>query len=291
MLVGIPHGDGVNAFTIDVEGFVESNLESFPIPAGFQSRGERDDEIRENMSVVLDLLARTGTRATFFFLGRIAVDDPATVRAAADAGHEIACHGLEHRRIFNLRPAEFASQVAEARRRLEDVSGTPVLGFRAPDFSITAASLWALDVLKEAGFHYDSSIYPIGVHDVYGMRDASPDIHRLRNGLVEFPLATFQVPGRRFPFCGGGYFRLCPVDLTLALLRTANARGRPCMFYIHPYEIGPRIPRVPGLSPLRRFRHYYNTGGGAGRVERVLRAARFGPSIDVLRLNGLLGGT
>jgi len=278
----------MNALTVDVEGFAESNEESFPIPSALLDSRSRDLEVARNMRVVLDLLASTGTRATFFFLGRIAKDDPGIVRETAAAGHEIGCHSEEHRRIYNLAPAVFERQVRSARHRLEDVSGQPVLGFRAPDFSITKASAWALDALRSAGFTYDSSIYPTGLHDVYGIADSPRGIHRTASGLVEFPLSTVSLLGRAVPFGGGGYFRLYPVALTELLIRRENAAGRPCMFYIHPYEVGPDIPQVPGLSPLRRFRHYYHCSAGARRLGRILRRVHFCPAAQALSEGGYL---
>ncbi len=278
----------MNALTVDVEGFAESNEESFTIPPALLDSSSRDREVARNMRVVLDLLASTGTHATFFFLGRIARDDPGIVRETAAAGHEIGCHGEEHRRIYNLAPAAFEQAVREARQRLEDVSGQPVLGFRAPDFSITKASVWALDALRSAGFAYDSSIYPTALHDVYGIADSPRGIHRTASGLIEFPLSTVSLLGRAIPFGGGGYFRLYPVMLTELLIRRENAAGRPCMFYIHPYEVGPERPMIPGLSPMRRFRHYYNCSAGSARLRRILRRVSFCPARQALSERGFL---
>jgi polysaccharide deacetylase family protein (PEP-CTERM system associated) len=273
-----------NCFSVDVEGFAESNAQSFAIPDAFRDRRREDGEVERNMEVILALLARHNVRGTFFFLGRLARDLPAVVRATAAAGHEIGCHSYEHLRVFGVPRAEFREKLGAAKRALEDVAGRPVLGFRAPDFSITAASLWALDVLKELGFAYDSSVHPTGLHDVYGVAGAPPGIHRLPNGLLEFPPATFSLLGRRIPFAGGGYFRLFPLWLTRALMRAANARGEPVMLYIHPYEIGPELPQIPGLTALRRFRHYYHCAGGERRMAALLAAARFAPVADVLGL-------
>jgi polysaccharide deacetylase family protein (PEP-CTERM system associated) len=170
---------------------------------------------------------------------------------------------------------------------LQDVAGQPVRGFRAPDFSITRQSLWALDVLRELGLGYDSSIYPIRGHDVYGIGDVVPWPHRLPNGLVEFPLSSVALGRRRLPFGGGGYFRLYPLALTHLLARLTNRAGRPFMFYIHPYEVGPEIPLIEGLTRLRRFRHYHNTSNGRARLADLLGSYRFAPVRDVLEENGL----
>jgi polysaccharide deacetylase family protein (PEP-CTERM system associated) len=279
-------GRVTNALSVDLEGFVESNQESFPIPAGYHDPVRESREIERNTEVTLDLFERRRVRATFFVVGRIARDLPGVVRSIAAAGHEVGCHNYEHRRVFGLTPAAFREGMRRALADLQDVSGQPVRGFRAPDFSITRRSLWALDVLRELGFAYDSSIYPIRGHDVYGIGDLDPWIHRLPNGLVEFPLSSVALGRRRLPFGGGGYFRLYPLPLTHLLVRLTNRAGRPFMLYIHPYEVGPEIPRIAGLPRLRRFRHYYNTRNGAARLGDLLGSYRFAPVRDVLEENG-----
>jgi len=280
----------INCLSIDVEGFVESNRQSFPIAAEHSDASRQDREIERNVAVVLDLLAEHGVRATFFVLGRIARDLPHLVRRIAAGGHEVGSHGQEHLRIVGLAPEVFRDMVARSRADLEQVSGTRVVGFRAPDFSITPASLWALDILRETGFAYDSSIYPFAGHDVYGIPGATPTIHRAPNGLVEFPLATTSLLGRRIPFGGGGYLRLYPLFVTQALIRRQNRRREPCMVYIHPYEVGPEIPVLRELSFYRRFRHYYHSRDGARRIRRVLRSHAFAPAIEILNQGRWLEG-
>ena len=283
-----PAAKKMNALTVDVEGFAESNVQSFAIPDKYLDPGARDSEIVANTRALLELFADLGVQATFFFLGRIARDIPAIVKETADAGHEIGCHNYEHLRVFGIEPDQFRQKIAEAKQRLEDVSGRRVYGFRAPDFSITEASLWALDVLRETGFVYDSSIYPFGLHDVYGIKESEPSIHALPNGLIEFPMSIMHCCGKRIPFGGGGYFRLYPLAVTRHLIRKTNKLGYPCMFYIHPYEAGPVIPKIPGLSAYRRFRHYHNCGNGAQRLRKLIRAIDFAPAIEVLRAEGTL---
>jgi polysaccharide deacetylase family protein (PEP-CTERM system associated) len=275
----------VNAFSVDVEGFIEGNQESWPaeVRSRYLDRPLENREIETNTHAVLQLLDDAETRATFFFLGRIARDLPALVRDVAKARHEVACHGDEHRRVFAMSPVEFRERVTAAKGVLEDVSGREVCGFRAPDFSVVRSSMWALDVLREAGFLYDSSVYPIGVHDVYGIPDAERFVHRMPNGLVEFPLPTIEVLGARLPFGGGGYFRLYPRMVTKALIARWNAMGQPCMFYVHPYEVGPVQPNVGGLPRLRRFRHYYRSRRGDSRVRDILQSFAFGSALEVLR--------
>lgn len=278
-----------NCLSIDVEGFVEANLESFYIDKKYVSRAEENVEIEQNINFLLDDLEGSGIRATFFFLGRIGRDIPSIVRRASQYGHEIACHGYEHLRIHKLSENRFRDDLVRAKSILEDVSGQQVFGFRAPDFSITEKSLWALDVLSKIGFIYDSSIYPVGFHDVYGIREANPFIYKLQNGLLEFPLSSFEVFGKRLPFGGGGYFRIYPLALTKHLMKRLNTeKGIPCMFYIHPYEVGPIIPYVAGISYYRRFRHYFNCRRGRERLKDVLSSFRFGPIIEVLRERGFV---
>jgi polysaccharide deacetylase family protein (PEP-CTERM system associated) len=273
----------VNCLSVDVESFSESNEESVPMAPEYLDRARQNYEIERNMDATLGLFADLETKATFFFLGRIARDLPAEVRKTADQGHEIGCHSLEHRRIFGQDKEAFRAALSRAKHYLEDAGGKQVYGFRAPDFSITRSSLWALDVLQEAGFVYDSSIYPFGWHDVYGIGEGPACIHRLRNGLIEWPLPTLEFGRKRLPFGGGGYFRLFPRPWTEFCISRVNAQGHPCMFYIHPYEVGDVMPRISGLSAYRRFRHYYHCAGGAQRLGRVLRRFRFDSAIAVLQ--------
>lgn len=273
----------INAISVDVEGFAESNAQSFPISDNFLDETTQNCEIKTNTHVLLELFAELNIKATFFFLGRIATDIPNLVKATAEAGHEIGCHNYLHFRIFGIEKDEFKERLTTAKKDLEDVSGQRVYGFRAPDFSITQESLWALDILKELGFVYDSSIYPFSMHDVYGIGNTYPFVHKLPNGLIEFPLSTIEFFAKRLPFGGGGYFRLYPVWLTSRFLSKLNKQGHPAMFYIHPYEVGPIIPQIPGLSVYRKFRHYYNCKNGAKRLKHILKVFKFAPAIEVLK--------
>ncbi len=175
-----------------------------------------------------------------------------------------------------------------AKKNLEDISGQPVYGFRAPDFSITKKSLWAIDILKELGFIYDSSIYPIGIHDVYGIKDAETFIYKFPNGLIEFPMSTIELFGKRIPFGGGGYFRLYPLMLTKAFISKLNKQGQPVMFYIHPYEAGPVIPKITPMSRFRSFRHYYHCKNGKDRLRKLLKIFKYDRALEVLKCHGIL---
>lgn len=285
-----PNDKIVNCFSIDVEGFVESNVQSIDIDGRYINQAVENREIEKNIQTLLEILDDMKTTATFFFLGRIARDIPHIVRETAQCGHEIACHGYYHERIFGMTREEFKRKLSSAKCLLEDVSGKRVYGFRAPDFSIVKSSLWALDVLEEAGFLYDSSIYPIGMHDVYGIQGQEPFIHRLSGDLIEFPLSTVNFFGKSLPFGGGGYFRLFPLFFTKGCISSINKLGHPSMFYIHPYEVGPEIPRISGLSFYRNFRHYYNCSNGTERVQRLLKGFEFGPAIEILKQHNMIGG-
>ena len=247
----------MNCLSIDVEGFIEASLQSFPVNNKYIDKGKETYEIEKNVSSLLELLGDLNIKATCFFLGRIAVDIPNIVIKVAESGHEIACHGYEHIRVFTMGKNQFRDGLCSAKDYLEQISGKKVYGFRAPDFSITKSSVWALDIIREAGFLYDSSIYPFGLHDVYGIESANPFIHKLPNGLIEFPLPTIKLFGKRLPFGGGGYFRIFPLLLTKFCVSRVNRLGHPCMFYIHPFEAGPVMPVIQELSWYRKLRHYY----------------------------------
>ncbi len=277
-----------NVFSVDVEGFVESNQESFNVPQQYINSLQENNEIETNTNAVLELLDELKIKGTFFFLGRMAKDIPNLLKTVAKENHEIGCHNYLHLRVFNLKKEVFEEKISEAKRRIEDVAGKAVYGFRAPDFSITEKSIWAIEVLKKVGFVYDSSIYPLGLHDVYGIKNARRDIHTFKNDLIEIPLSAIDVLGRRIPFGGGGYFRLYPIWVTKAFIKLSNKNGRPCVFYIHPYEVGPIVPKIKEMSFYRKFRHYYNVQNGAVRLRWILRSFEFVPAIELLKQERIL---
>ncbi len=273
----------VHCLSVDVEGFAESMVESFPVPDEYLDETMQAREIETNVRSTLDLFARLGITGTFFVLGRIARDLPEVVRQIATAGHEIGSHSFYHKRVFGQTAEEFEQDVVESKQILEKISGKAVSGFRAPDFSITSATPAALDILKAAGFEYDASFVPTDLHDVYGNPGAERSIHRLPNQLWEFPIATFRVLGRAVPFGGGGYLRLFPLCLTRTLLTRSERRAQSCMLYMHPYELGPEVPLIRNLSFLRRFRHYHNIATGGSRIEKLVRGRSFEPAISIIR--------
>jgi polysaccharide deacetylase family protein (PEP-CTERM system associated) len=280
-----------HCFSMDVEGFCESMVESFAVPDEMLFGPNERLEIERNVAETLEFLALHSIRGTFFVLGRVAEALPNVVRAMAQAGHEIASHSFQHRRLYNMSRSEVQEAVSRSRKVLEDVSGLPVHGFRAPDFSINRQTLYVLDLIQEAGYQYDSSLYPIRGHDVYGVPDMPRWIHRLSNGLLEYPLSTGEIAGRRIPALGGGYFRLYPLAATRWILRSYERAGHPAMFYIHPYELGSVCPQLPNLSRSRRFRHYVSRTKTKARFDRLFREFQFGRVADVLRSHGFLGAT
>ncbi len=228
-------------------------------------------------------LTNIGVTATFFVLGWVAERHPRLVRAIHDAGHEIGCHSYWHRLIYQQTPEEFRADLRRGRDVLEDILGIPVRAYRAPSFSVTRDSLWALDVLAEEGFSIDSSIYPTH-HDRYGIAGTPPGPHRIdrpAGTIWEFPPPIWKVLGYPLPIGGGGYFRLYPYGLTRHGLRAVNAAGRPFAFYLHPWELDPDQPRLnPGWS--RAFRHYVNLHRTESRLVRLLRDFAFGPLSEVI---------
>lgn len=246
-----------------------------------------------NTHRLLNLFDEKGIKATFFVLGWVARRSPTLIREIHRRGHEVASHGMSHKLVFNQTPQEFAAETRESKALLEDTIGERVLGYRASTYSITHRSLWALDILCESGFVYDSSIFPIR-HDVYGIPDASPVPSRIStpNGatIVEFPMSAAPMFGTRLPVSGGGYFRLLPYWLTRAGLRKLNLKlSRPFIFYLHPWEIDPDQPRIP-TTRLSRFRHYTNLEKCEKRLRRLIDEFQFAPVREVLRTQHLLGG-
>jgi polysaccharide deacetylase family protein (PEP-CTERM system associated) len=279
----------INAMSVDVEDY-------FHVAALAQSIDrsrwhEMEYRAEANTRRLLDLFEQSGIKSTFFVLGWVARRSPQLVREIHDRGHEVASHGMSHKLVYNQTPEEFAAETFESKALLEDIIGAPVLGYRASTYSITRRSLWALDILNEAGFVYDSSIFPIS-HDMYGIPDAAqvPSLIDTPKGarLVEFPMSTAPLFGTRLPVSGGGYFRLLPYWLTRAGLRKLNHDlRRPFIFYLHPWEIDPDQPRIR-TRLLSRLRHYTNLERCEGRLRRLIAEFRFSTVSDVLRQQDLL---
>lgn len=271
----------LNALTIDVEDYFHvSGLDRCV------SRRQWDDfpsRVSANTLRVIDRLADAGVRGTFFILGWVAERHPALVRAIHAAGHEIGCHSYFHHLVYEQTPKRFHSDLRQARLILEDILGERVTAYRAPNFSIVARSLWALDVLLEEGFLFDSSIYPTH-HDRYGLAGTPLHPHcieRAGGSLWEFPPPVWRVLNYPLPIGGGGYFRLYPYWLTRRGLRTINAAGRPFAVYLHPWEFDPDQPRLrPGF--MRAFRHNVGLMWTEERFVRLLNDFRFGTLTESL---------
>ncbi len=259
----------VNALSVDVEDYFQVQAFADVIPrARWESIPRRVDA---NMDRILAQFARHRTRATFFTLGWIAERHPALVRRIVAEGHELASHGFDHLLADRMAEAAFRADVGRTRKLLEDVGGTPVIGYRAPTFSINRRNPWAFAALQAEGYRYSSSVFPVR-HDLYGVPDAPRGPYRPEGTtLWELPMTTVRLLGRNLPCSGGGYFRLMPYALYRAGLRRVNAReGRPGIFYFHPWEIDPEQPVVAGADWRARFRHRVHLRRMSARIERLL---------------------
>jgi polysaccharide deacetylase family protein (PEP-CTERM system associated) len=271
----------LNALTIDVEDYFHVS--------GFDrcvSRRRWDDfpsRVSGSTLRVLDRLAEAGVRGTFFILGWVAERHPALVRAIHAAGHEIGCHSYSHHLVYEQTPGTFLADLRLARLILEDIIGERVTAYRAPSFSIVQRSLWALDILLEEGFLFDSSIYPTH-HDRYGLAGTPLHPHcieRAGGSIWEFPPPVWRLMNYPLPIGGGGYFRLYPYGLTRRGLQAINAAGRPFAVYLHPWELDPDQPRMrPGR--MRAFRHYVGLRRTEERLVRLLKDFRFGTLTEAL---------
>ena len=242
-----------------------------------------ESRVERNTERILSLLNKQNVKATFFVLGWVAERHPNLVKRIAHDGHEIGSHGYAHELITAQTPNLFREDIRRAKAVLEDILGAPVLGYRAPTFTITAETSWALPILVEEGYGYDSSIFPI-VHDRYGMPGAIATCHEIATSagpLWEIPLSTAKIAGCRIPIAGGGYFRLFPYMLLRWLLRRVEGTGQPLVIYLHPWELDPAQPRMKGPL-LSQFRHYLNLGKSERRLSCMLDDFSFGPLRDLL---------
>jgi polysaccharide deacetylase family protein (PEP-CTERM system associated) len=265
----------VHILSVDVEDYFQ--VEAFADIVDRSQWEQFESRVEVNTRRMLDLLDEAGATATFFALGWIAERHPRLLKDIAARGHELGCHSYWHRLVHTLSRDEFADDTRLAKDRIEQAAGVRVIGYRAPTFSITKRSLWALEVLAAAGFVYDSSIFPIR-HDVYGIPDAPRAPFRVSTpagDLLEFPITTFRLPGApNLPVGGGGFLRLLPLAYTRYGLRRAAAEGLPVVLYVHPWELDPDQPRIAGR--LRsRLRHYTGLSRTAARLKAVLQDGRF----------------
>ena len=269
-------GQMTHILSVDVEDYFQ--VEAFAGSVARDSWNQWPSRVVANTQRVLDLFDEHNAKATFFFVGWVAGRFPHLAREVQSRGHELACHSYWHRTVYSLSRDEFRTDTRLAKRIIEDAAGVEVRGYRAPSWSITKSCLWALDILAEEGFIYDSSIYPIH-HDLYGVPGAKrfQYTHVCGNGLElrEFPPATLRFAGTNFPVAGGGYLRIFPSVFTEHAFRTFEKHyGEPVIVYLHPWELDPEQPRIHG--PLKsRLRHYTNLERMQDKVAGVLSRHRF----------------
>jgi polysaccharide deacetylase family protein (PEP-CTERM system associated) len=272
-----------NALTVDVEEYYHAAIfrrgtQGIPV-SSFESR------VEQNTDQLLGLMQEYGAKGTFFVLGEVAALHPAMVRRIAEHGHEVGCHSDRHIDVYRQTPTEFREDLRRAKQCIEDVISEPVVGYRAPNFSIRREQGWAFQVLLEEGFRYDSSVYPI-LHDRYGVHTAPRFPYEIWRGgtssLIEFPISTARVFGWNLPIGGGGYFRLAPYWLSrLGIRRVNGAEQQPVMFYLHPWELDPDQPRPP--MPWRdAFRHYVGVKKQMAKLSQLLGHFHFRTVRDVL---------
>ena len=267
-----------DALSVDVEDYF--HVEAFADHVRPENWPTFASRVHANCERILELFAKYNWRATFFVLGWVAERDPALVRKIAEAGHELACHSYAHRRVFSLQPEEFREDLRRARGFIEDAAGVRGRGYRAPTFSILRRSVWALEILAEEDFLYDSSIYPIR-HDLYGYPEFPRFLQRiaLSSGreIFEVPMSTIRVAGLNWPLGGGGYLRLLPMAYTSWAINRVHQQDRqPFVLYLHPWELDPSQPRLNGKWKSK-LRHYTGLAGMQGRLESLLGRGRFEP--------------
>lgn len=271
---------GSAAMSVDVEDWFQvENLKPVIPRSTWDSRERR---VEANTMRLLEVLSDGQARGTFFILGWVAERHPGLIRRIAEAGHEIASHGYGHDLLYNLTESEFRADVDRSKKLLEDTTGERVVGYRAPSFSITD---WAVTILQEMGFEYDSSVFPTVAHDRYGRLsgvDATQPILELRPNFFEVCISCLPLGNRGLPWGGGGYFRMIPYLPWQAGVRRILNTGAPYVFYIHPWEIDPGQPRVEGLGQLNRFRHYLNLGRCEDRFRSLVSSFQWNTVKSVL---------
>jgi len=290
----------MNALTIDVEEYFQ--VEAFASVIDPQNWKDYPSRVELNTKKILDILDKYQTKATFFCLGWVAERQPDLIKEIAARGHEIASHGYDHQPVYRKTPKTFRADVKKTKQILEDLTGKPVFGYRAPTYSITKKTLWALEILAEEGYKYDSSIFPIK-HDLYGIPDAPrfpfnvntfthwniKTLKRLNvnpcQRFIEFPITTLHIFNINIPIAGGGYFRLFPYSFIKHALRHINLKeNQPFIFYLHPWEFDPNQPRMNHAPWRSRFRHYVNLDKTEIKFRKLLSDFKFSTVLEVLKL-------
>lgn len=270
----------LNALTIDVEEHFQ--VHAFEAVVDRSAWDHHSSRIVANTRRILRVLTEHNVYATFFVLGWVADRYPALVKEIALKGHEVATHGYWHELVYLQTPDEFAADLRQSLDAIKGaVGGLHPAGYRAPSFSITEQSLWALDVLRDHDIIYDSSIFPLAIHDRYGINNANRFANKMFDTLWEFPVSTVRMGKQNWPVAGGGYFRLYPLWITRQAINYLNAQGHPAVIYIHPWEVDPDQPRIDNAPLLSRFRHYINIHKTESRLRALLNEFRFGPICEV----------
>ncbi len=267
----------LNAFTVDVEDYFQ--VENFAHRIDRRDWERYESRITANTRRLLALLDHHHVRGTFFVLTWNAERFPSLVREIHARGHEVASHGHEHRLVYEQDQEEFARDITTARHLLADLTGEPILGYRAPSYSITERNLWAFASIRAAGYLYDSSVYPIR-RSRYGIPSAPRHPYAI-DGLIEFPLTTWRVGNMNIPAASGGYLRLFPLAISAAAIAQLNRQGHPAVVNVHPWEVDPGQPRIGG-GHLGGFTHYANLDSTEERLTHLLSRFRFGPMREAL---------
>ena len=278
------HGTIKNAMTVDVEDYFQvSAFEKYVRREEWDNLHRR---VEENIYSILELFEKNQVSATFFVLGWIAERHKEMIRDIVKSGHELASHGYSHVRVTQQNPEEFHEDIHKTKQILEDIGGCEIVGYRAASYSIVSENReWAHSRLSETGHRYSSSIYPIK-HDLYGIPGASRFPYKVENcGILEIPISTIEIMGKRIPCGGGGFFRLFPYFASRMMIDNVNNKeSEPCVFYFHPWEIDAEQPVINGLNAKTRFRHYLNLDRMSGRLECLLKDFSWG-RVDSVFLN------
>jgi polysaccharide deacetylase family protein (PEP-CTERM system associated) len=268
---------------VDVEDWYQ--VSAFDDLVAREGWDDQEQRVHVGTERLLELLDTHDTRATFFVLGWVAERHPALIRAIHERGHEIASHGYEHRLVHTLEPEGFRADLARAAEAIHAACGAAVKGFRAPSFSFTRDTAWAWDVLREEGYAFSSSVFPVR-HDRYGIPDFPRRPVRIAgedgSSIWEFPMTTWRVLGRNVPAAGGGWMRALPPFVMHRALKAAVAAGTPGIVYLHPWELDPDQPRMPGARARTQLRHRIGLGRMHARLDRLLGAFPFGTVTDAL---------
>lgn len=268
---------GPNALSVDLEDWFHPF-----IWLDAEQRNGLEDRLVRGTEPLLDLFERYSVKATFFVLGQVADRYPDLVSAIANAGHEIASHGHSHQLVYRQTIEEFRTDVQKSVQSISNACGILPRGYRAPSFSFTNKSNWGFQVLRELGFTFDSSVVPTNLNPIYGIADATRNIHVTVEGIWEFPIPTVQLFGCRLPVAGGLYLRTVPYFVTRKALRDFNRRGWPAVVYVHPWELDPHQPRLRGMPLLNRFAHYVNLESTHRKVQSLLQDFEFAPVSEVI---------